>query len=275
MKTYEEMARDLLARRDAHEQQQKRKKKRRKRVILCATSSALLVLSGFGIWKSGILQQDFDNVPIAEVEMKEEIDRSQMQQEKSPTKEKRERKTENKKKRKDNSIKEVTPSPYAGSSSEDRVYDDSSEKIGALNVPCNIVWNNGLYEVQEDTTLNTLKESDLGKEYHKTLNGVTVTVYSLKNIPMEESIAYKRNNRIFQYNCIYNQVFNVNGKEYGLVDWMYYRYPEPKKGEYLGEVNNKKIYKFVGNDKVVLVDMTSSIGVADDEEYLFVAKLLE
>lgn len=162
-----------------------------------------------------------------------------------------------------------------GSPSKERTHDDMGVKSGALNLPCNIVWNNRLYEVQADTTLKTLKESDLGKEYHKTLNGVTVTVYSLKNIPIEESVAYKRNNAILQYNCIYNQVFNVNGKEYGLVDWMYYRYPEPEKGEYLREVNNKKIYKFVGNDKAVLIDMTSNIGAVDDEEYLFVAEVLE
>lgn len=90
MKNYEEMARDLLARRDVYEQQQKRKKRRREKVVLCAVSIALLLIGGFGIWKSSIWQHDLNNVPIAGVEMQEEKDRSQMQTENSETEEKEE-----------------------------------------------------------------------------------------------------------------------------------------------------------------------------------------
>lgn len=272
MKNYEEMARDLLARRDAYEQQQKRKKRRRKRVVLCAASIALLLLSGFGVWRNGILQQNYNNIPIAEVEIQKEMDRSQMQQEKSRTEEKRQGETESKKKRKEKSVKEVKPSPNVDSTREDQTQDNMRVQNENLNVPCNVVWDNRLYELQENTAL---RETDLEKEYSKTLNSKTFMVYSIRNIAIENSIAYKRNNMIFQYNCIYNGVFNVNGKEYGLVDWRYYYYLEPKKGEYLGKVNGKKIYKFVGNNKAVLIDLTSIVSSVHDDEYLFVAELLE
>ncbi|MCI8409072.1 MAG: hypothetical protein HFJ09_07365 [Lachnospiraceae bacterium] len=270
MKNYEEMARDLLARRDAYEQQQKRKKRRRERVVLCAASIALLLLGGFGIWRSGILQQDFDNFPIAEADMQKEIDRSHMQTKNSQTEEKRQGETESKKKRKEKSVKELKPSTKVDSISEDRTQDDMRVQSEGLFVPCNIVWDNRLYEIQDIA----LEENDLEKKYSKTINNEAFRVYSIKNIAIEKSIAYKRNNIIYQYNCIYNEVFNVNGKEYGLVDWRYY-YPEPEKGEYLGKVNGKKIYKVVGNNKAVLIDLTSIVSTEHDNEFLFVAELLE
>lgn len=272
MKNYEEMARDLLARRDVYEQQQKRKKRRRERVVLCAASIVLLLLGGFGIWRSGILQQDVDYVPIVEVEKQEKMDRSQMQMENSQTEEKRQGETESKKKRKEKSVKEVNPSTDFNSTCNDQTQDDMRVQSEGLNVPCNIVWDNRLYEIQD----TVLKENDLGKEFSKTINNKTFMVYSIGNIAIENSIAYKRNNIIYQYNCIYNGVFNINGKEYGLVDWRYYNYSQLEKGEYLGKVNGKKIYKVVGNNKMVLINLTPIVSsVHDDEEYLFVAEFLE
>lgn len=72
MKNYEEMAKALLARKEEYERQQQRKKKRREKLALCVASIGILTASSFGIWRSGILIQDSEDVQMANVEKEEE-----------------------------------------------------------------------------------------------------------------------------------------------------------------------------------------------------------
>ena len=57
MKNYEEMARDLFARREEYERQQRIKKARTKKMVLCAASIGLVIIGGVSLWKFGELSQ--------------------------------------------------------------------------------------------------------------------------------------------------------------------------------------------------------------------------
>lgn len=152
---------------------------------------------------------------------------------------------------------------------------EQAGNIYDLNIPHDRVWNNRLY-VADTSNGFTLKDSDLDQEFSKTVNNQTIVVYSIKNQPIEKSFASKVGNIIVQYNCIYEDTFFINNKEYGLVEQEYYFYPEPEKGNYIGTINGQKVYEVIGNDEVVLIDLTSVVSANDeDNEYLFVAEILK
>lgn len=143
-----------------------------------------------------------------------------------------------------------------------------------INIPVYKVWDHKLYTLASDDEMY-VQESDIDRKFSQTVNGVEFTVFSIKGVSLSESFAYQANNIYHRYNAIYNGEFEINGKKYGIVDTQAYYYPEPEKGNYIGEVNGMKVYEFVGNDKAVLIDLNRYVGIGGTtDEFLYVAELL-
>ena len=140
-------------------------------------------------------------------------------------------------------------------------------------IPVYKVWNHRLYKIAGDDT--KLSDSDLGTLHHEKVNGADIAAYSLKNIPMEQSIGDKKNGTVLRYDCILDGIFEIRGKKYGIVSEAAFSCPEPERGAYLGEVNGMKVYEFKGNKEAVLIDLgkyTSPVGFT--YESLYVAELI-
>lgn len=153
--------------------------------------------------------------------------------------------------------------------------DQSQQEIHGgnfFNIPTYKVWDHKLYIIDPNNKI--IKRDDIEKAYSETFNDVTTTVYSIKNIPIEKSFLYKVGDVYIQYNFKQNGVFNINGKDYGIIDQSSY-YPEPQKGKNIGVINGMKVYEFVGNDKAVLIDLNQILGIEGTEaEFLYVAELI-
>ena len=136
------------------------------------------------------------------------------------------------------------------------------------------VWNHRLYKIAGDDT--KLSDSDLGTLHHEKENGTEIAVYSLKNIPMEQSIGDKKNGIVLRYDCILDGIFELRGKKYGIVSETAYICPVPEKGKYLGEVNGVKCYEFKGKADAILVDLGKYVSPSDGSIYesLYVAELI-
>lgn len=148
------------------------------------------------------------------------------------------------------------------------------EQNMGINIPYYKVWEHTLYILAPDDAMY-VQETDIDKQLKQTVNGVEFTIYSIKGVPVTEAFAYNANGIYHRYIAAFNGEFEFNGGKYGIVDAQAYYYPEPEKGQYLGEVDGKKIYEFVGNDKAVLVDLSRSINVGGAaDELLYVAELL-
>ena len=149
----------------------------------------------------------------------------------------------------------------------------SGDSSMGVCIPVYKVWNHRLYKIAGDDT--KLSDSDLGTLHHEKVNGVDIAVYSLKNIPMEQSIGDKINGTVLRYDCILDGIFEIRGKKYGIVSEAAFSCPEPERGAYLGEANGMKVYEFKGNKEAVLIDLgkyTSPVGFT--YESLYVAELI-
>ena len=168
-------------------------------------------------------------------------------------------------------IGETIPQTAGGTTSSSSTGGDSS--MGVF-IPVYKVWNHRLYKIAGDDT--KLSDSDLGTLHHEKVNGADIAAYSLKNIPMEQSIGDKINGTVLRYDCILDGIFEIRGKKYGIVSEATFSYPEPEKGAYLDEVNGMKVYEFGGDKEAVLIDLgkyTSPVGFT--YESLYVAELIE
>lgn len=141
-------------------------------------------------------------------------------------------------------------------------------------IPVYKVWNHRLYKIAGDDT--KLSDSDLGPLHREKINGTEIAVYSLKNIPMEQSIGDKKNGIVLRYDCILDGIFELRGKKYGIVSETAYICPVPEKGKYLGEVNGVKCYEFKGKADAILVDLGKYVSPSDGSIYesLYVAELI-
>ena len=162
-------------------------------------------------------------------------------------------------------IGETIPQAAGGTTSSTSSGDSS---MGVF-IPVYKVWNHRLYKIAGDDT--KLSDSDLGTLHHEKVNGADIAVYSLKNIPMEQSVGDKINGTVLRYDCILDGIFEIRGKKYGIVSEAALSYPEPEKGAYLGEVNGMKVYEFEGNKEAVLIDLgkyTSPAGFTYESLYV-------
>ena len=146
--------------------------------------------------------------------------------------------------------------------------------VAGVFIPTYKVWNHRLYGYAGDNL--ALTDSDLGSLHRKKINGTEIAVYSLKNIPMEQSIGDKKNGIVLRYDCILDGIFELRGKKYGIVSETAYIWPVPEKGEYLGEVNGVKCYEFKGKADAILVDLGKYVSPSDGSIYesLYVAELI-
>lgn len=167
-------------------------------------------------------------------------------------------------------IGETIPQSAGGTTSSSSSGDSS---MGVF-VPVYKVWNHRLYKIAGDDT--NLSDSDLGTLHHEKVNGTEIAVYSLKNIPMEQSIGDKKNGTVLRYDCILDGIFEIRGKKYGIVSETAYICPVPEKGKYLGEVNGVKCYEFKGKADAILVDLGKYVSPSDGSIYesLYVAELI-
>ena len=167
-------------------------------------------------------------------------------------------------------IGETIPQSAGGTTSSSSSGDSS---MGVF-VPVYKVWNHRLYKIAGDDT--KLSDSDLGPLHREKINGTEIAVYSLKNIPMEQSIGDKKNGIVLRYDCILDGIFELRGKKYGIVSETAYICPVPEKGEYLGEVNGVKCYEFKGKADAILVDLGKYVSPSDGSIYesLYVAELI-
>ena len=118
--------------------------------------------------------------------------------------------------------------------------------VAGVSIPTYKVWNHRLYGYASDNL--ALTDSDLGSLHREKINGTEIAVYSLKNIPMEQSIGDKKNGIVLRYDCILDGIFELRGKKYGIVSETAYIWPVPEKGKYLGEVNEYRVclsFKFI------------------------------
>lgn len=146
--------------------------------------------------------------------------------------------------------------------------------VAGVFIPTYKVWNHRLYGYAGDNL--ALTDSDLGPLHREKINGTEIAVYSLKNIPMEQSIGDKKNGIVLRYDCILDGIFELRGKKYGIVSETAYIWPVPEKGEYLGEVNGVKCYEFKGKADAILVDLGKYVSPSDGSIYesLYVAELI-
>lgn len=146
--------------------------------------------------------------------------------------------------------------------------------VAGVSIPTYKVWNHRLYGYAGDNL--ALTDSDLGPLHREKINGTEIAVYSLKNIPMEQSIGDKKNGIVLRYDCILDGIFELRGKKYGIVSETAYIWPVPEKGEYLGEVNGVKCYEFKGKADAILVDLGKYVSPSDGSIYesLYVAELI-
>lgn len=146
--------------------------------------------------------------------------------------------------------------------------------VAGVCIPTYKVWNHRLYGYAGDNL--ALTDSDLGPLHREKINGTEIAVYSLKNIPMEQSIGDKKNGIVLRYDCILDGIFELRGKKYGIVSETAYICPVPEKGEYLGEVNGVKCYEFKGKADAILVDLGKYVSPSDGSIYesLYVAELI-
>lgn len=146
--------------------------------------------------------------------------------------------------------------------------------VAGVCIPTYKVWNHRLYGYAGDNL--ALTDSDLGPLHREKINGTEIAVYSLKNIPMEQSIGDKKNGIVLRYDCILDGIFELRGKKYGIVSETAYIWPVPEKGEYLGEVNGVKCYEFKGKADAILVDLGKYVSPSDGSIYesLYVAELI-
>ena len=146
--------------------------------------------------------------------------------------------------------------------------------VAGVCIPTYKVWNHRLYGYAGDNL--ALTDSDLGSLHREKINGTEIAVYSLKNIPMEQSIGDKKNCIVLRYDCILDGIFELRGKKYGIVSETAYIWPVPEKGEYLGEVNGVKCYEFKGKADAILVDLGKYVSPSDGSIYesLYVAELI-
>lgn len=146
--------------------------------------------------------------------------------------------------------------------------------VAGVSIPTYKVWNHRLYGYASDNL--ALTDSDLGSLHREKINGTEIAVYSLKNIPMEQSIGDKKNGIVLRYDCILDGIFKLRGKKYGIVSETAYIWPVPEKGEYLGEVNGVKCYEFKGKADAILVDLGKYVSPSDGSIYesLYVAELI-
>lgn len=146
--------------------------------------------------------------------------------------------------------------------------------VAGVFIPTYKVWNHRLYGYAGDNL--ALTDSDLGSLHREKINGTEIAVYSLKNIPMEQSIGDKKNGIVLRYDCILDGIFELRGKKYGIVSETAYIWPVPEKGEYLGEVNGVKCYEFKGKADAILVDLGKYVSPSDGSIYesLYVAELI-
>lgn len=146
--------------------------------------------------------------------------------------------------------------------------------VAGVCIPTYKVWNHRLYGYAGDNL--ALTDSDLGSLHREKINGTEIAVYSLKNIPMEQSIGDKKNGIVLRYDCILDGIFELRGKKYGIVSETAYIWPVPEKGEYLGEVNGVKCYEFKGKADAILVDLGKYVSPSDGSIYesLYVAELI-
>ncbi len=167
-------------------------------------------------------------------------------------------------------IGETIPQSARGTTSSSSSGDSS---MGVF-VPVYKVWNHRLYKIAGDDT--KLSDSDLGSLHREKINGTEIAVYSLKNIPMEQSIGDKKNGIVLRYDCILDGIFEIRGKKYGIVSETAYICPVPEKGKYLGEVNGVKCYEFKGKADAILVDLGKYVSPSDGSIYesLYVAELI-
>lgn len=167
-------------------------------------------------------------------------------------------------------IGETIPQSAGGTTSSSSSGDSS---MGVF-VPVYKVWNHRLYKIAGDDT--KLSDSDLGSLHREKINGTEIAVYSLKNIPMEQSIGDKKNGIVLRYDCILDGIFELRGKKYGIVSETAYICPVPEKGKYLGEVNGVKCYEFKGKADAILVDLGKYVSPSDGSIYesLYVAELI-
>lgn len=149
---------------------------------------------------------------------------------------------------------------------------NNEEQNMGINVPFYKVWQHKLYAIANDNE-QYIKEENIDKQFHQTVNEVNFTVYSIKGIDISKSIAIEINNVYHRYNVIYNGEFEINGKKYGIVDTQAYYYPEPQKGKYLGVVDGNKIYEALEIKDIVLVDLQKVTNIGE-EENLYVAEAL-
>lgn len=150
----------------------------------------------------------------------------------------------------------------------------SGDSSMGVFIPVYKVWNHRLYKIAGDDT--KLSDSDLGSLHREKINGTEIAVYSLKNIPMEQSIGDKKNGIVLRYDCILDGIFELRGKKYGIVSETAYICPVPEKGKYLGEVNGVKCYEFKGKADAILVDLGKYVSPSDGSIYesLYVAELI-
>lgn len=87
MKNYEEMARDLFARREEYERQQRIKKARTKKMVLCTASIGFVIIGGVSLWKFGELSQKTNYVQTAELEKNGDVNGNQEEQKVNKTEE--------------------------------------------------------------------------------------------------------------------------------------------------------------------------------------------
>lgn len=167
-------------------------------------------------------------------------------------------------------IGETIPQSAGGTTSSSSSGDSSM----GVCVPVYKVWNHRLYKIAGDDT--KLSDSDLGTLHHEKVNGTEIAVYSLKNIPMEQSVGDKKNGTVLRYDCILDGIFELRGKKYGIVSETAYICPVPEKGKYLGEVNGVKCYEFKGKADAILVDLGKYVSPSDGSIYesLYVAELI-
>lgn len=146
--------------------------------------------------------------------------------------------------------------------------------VAGVFIPTYKVWNHRLYGYAGDNL--ALTDSDLGSLHREKINGTEIAVYSLKNIPMEQSIGDKKNGIVLRYDCILDGIFELRGKKYGIVSETAYIWPVPEKGKYLGEVNGVKCYEFKGKADAILVDLGKYVSPSDGSIYesLYVAELI-
>lgn len=85
--------------------------------------------------------------------------------------------------------------------------------VAGVCIPTYKVWNHRLYGYASDNL--ALTDSDLGSLHREKINGTEIAVYSLKNIPMEQSIGDKKNGIVLRYDCILDGIFELRGKNTG------------------------------------------------------------